>query len=339
MSRWQKQLDDHQVWNTLGEIRAHLGNSALDAEEDEAEEVKRLLDVVAQVESVLRVLNADFVPFDVLDSFNERLIEHVRNKTHEYSTSKKVSHLQNANDQMTSLLDDLGVLGALGAEPTQRIRSEFETRINEFIGQQNDLYSRQIIEMSNSMKEKTDSAIEEMDEILSGAKDKRDKILDLYEIVAGDSATSGYARNASEEGRLANIWRRCSVGFIVSTSAWLLCFILYTIFGGKGEISWSIYPLAISLTGVLLFGAVFSGQQSSRHRNNEQKFRRLALRVAAFEPFVASLDDDVKNELRKEIAATIFGGDDQSEADNDEISLPLSAYAEIAKIFERFTRK
>src|SRR5690606_18584207 len=50
---------------------------------------------------------------------------------------------------------------------------------------------------------------------------------------------------------------------------------------------WHTMLIAFSISGVLLWGAAYSAQQSTRHRNNEKRARWFALEVKAFDPFIS----------------------------------------------------
>ena len=175
----------------------------------------------------------------------------------------------------------------------------------------------------------------QLNEVLTFAEDKRQKILKLFEIVAIDSASAGYAKDASDEQKQADRWRVRSIRFIIANACWLFFLVIYTQFVMVGTIDWKIYPILFSLTGVLLYGAVYTAQQSARHRENERRNKWLALRVAAFEPFVSPLTQDQQNEMRKEIGAILFGESGTNESSDEDAPTTISAVADaVTKILK-----
>ena len=363
MSRWQKQLDEHHVWGIIDQIKEHLGVEVPFDDEELFVEKRRLVGVIDQIEAVLKGLDAETVPLVTLNSLHDGLL-HIEHETAIYTTTPSHMHLQAANNYVSQqLLSDLSVLRSLSGAVAQKdqlrgmkklsdefvesvskktkdlgesvgsVREDMDEQTEKVsqLGKSIDARSTQLDELMNSLQsEFTDK----MSGFIQEGEDTRDKILELRGVVAGAATTSGYEKDAIAEGKSASIWRICSIVFIVSTAAWLLSFILYAIKSG-GEIPWNIYLPVASLTGVLLYGAVYSGQQSARHRNSEQRYRQLALRVAAFEPFVSSLDDATKNELRKDIAASIFGSEIKDDVSNEDFPIPLSVLSEIMKILNR----
>ncbi|MDO6671611.1 hypothetical protein [Cobetia amphilecti] len=81
------------------------------------------------------------------------------------------------------------------------------------------------------------------------------------------------------------------------------------------DFPWYIMLIAFSISGVLLWGAAYSAQQSTKHRNNEKRARWFALEVKAFDPFISSLEPQQQQELKRQLAERIFG--QNSTADED----------------------
>jgi len=184
----------------------------------------------------------------------------------------------------------------------------------------------------------------EADKIIVDAKEKHKAILELYELTAGDSVGAGYLQNADVEKGQANLWRWISVAFILATAIWLGFTYYQTIYrepevvvstaqekttaiqadkeslpaivsaqaSSKGsDINWLRLIATLSLTGVFLFGAAYSSQQSNRHRTNERKARRFALEMKAFDPFINSLSTEVQNDLKQKLSEKLFGNHDE----------------------------
>jgi hypothetical protein len=191
----------------------------------------------------------------------------------------------------------------------------------------------------------------ELSNIIADSKSKHQSILDLYELTAGDSVGAAYIKSADDEKKQANSWRVVSIVFIVITVVWLLFSFFYNAegwnilgsspgvvvsqnaplqesneklfnvssakmdFSGNNHFPWHIMLIAFSISGVLLWGAAYSAQQSTKHRNNEKRARWFALEVKAFDPFISSLEAQQQQELKRQLAERIFG--QSSAADED----------------------
>ncbi|MDB2681316.1 hypothetical protein N9Z14_01825 [Opitutales bacterium] len=156
-------------------------------------------------------------------------------------------------------------------------------------------------------------------EHITDAENKHQRILELYELTATDSVGGGYMQNAKNEAKQANFWRWGTIIFIILTAAWTgVSYFLGPLTGDEsGTVLLGKVLKAFSVTGVLLFGAVYSAKQSNEHRQNEKRNRRFALEVKAIDPFIASLDDADQKALKKQLSEKLFGqGDNEAESDN-----------------------
>lgn len=148
------------------------------------------------------------------------------------------------------------------------------------------------------------------------AEEKHGRILELYELTATDSVGGGYMQNAENEMKQANFWRWATIVFIILTAAWTgISYFTGPIAGdetGAGLLGKVLK--AFSVTGVLLFGAVYSAKQSNTHRQNEKRNRRFALEVKAIDPFIASLEPTDQQALKRALSERLFG---RNENDHD----------------------
>jgi len=200
-------------------------------------------------------------------------------------------------------------------------------------------------ETTQAASEINDDFSSKMDAIIADSEKKHDSIIELYELTAADSVGGGYSKNANDEQEQANIWRRVSIGFILATAVWLGFTYSQTIeivpqlnlsttqekvekvqvgkeslpavenvqaSSEAADINWLRLIVTLSLTGVLLFGAAYSSQQSNRHRTNERKARRFALEMKAFDPFINSLSPEIQNDLKQKLSEKLFGNIDDS---------------------------
>lgn len=241
---------------------------------------------------------------------------------------------------------------------SQEARSQaFEKWRDEFSTEKNSKIDSVISNYSTSLDDKISSLDSHLESILEDSQRKHQSILDLYELTAGDSVGAGYIKNADTEKNQADTWRLVSVGFIILTIAWL--FFAYISNSPQSApfsaptmepisnnlaldepeetssqpvqsaqrvsstysepIPWYRMLVTISLSGIMLWGSAYSGQQSTKHRNNEKRMRWFALEVKAFDPFISSLEPDQQNELKKELSARIFGQFSESGEDGTRV--------------------
>ncbi|KHT61021.1 hypothetical protein RJ44_02010 [Alteromonas macleodii] len=189
----------------------------------------------------------------------------------------------------------------------------------------------------------------EISQILKNSKDKHQEIKELFLLASGDSISGGYSKFADKERLQSNIWRGIAVFFICLTAWWILSAYegikpttsnetVTTLepidLGNDSRASetetagdrpqvvktnpilfdWQRFLLSFSLTGVLLFGAGYAGQQSNRHRESESRMRWFALQIKALDPYINSLDSEDQKELKKALSEKFFNGAHDTEA-------------------------
>ncbi len=152
---------------------------------------------------------------------------------------------------------------------------------------------------------------EVISEYISTAEDKHKAILNLYELVAGDSVAGGYKKNADDEKSAADFWRWVTIIFILLTAGWTgYSYIIGSSIAPDGSLVIGQIVKGFAVTAVLLFGAVYSSQQSNTHRQNEKRTRWFALEVNAIDPFIASLNEEDRKALKNKLSERLFGQHD-----------------------------
>jgi len=75
----------------------------------------------------------------------------------------------------------------------------------------------------------------------------------------------------------------------------------------EGGINWPEVIATTSLTLVLLGTGGYAARQSGIHRETEQHMRWFALEVKAIDPFLASLPEEKRDELKNQLTQKLFG--------------------------------
>tara|TARA_Y100000590_G_scaffold470630_1_gene667169 strand:+ start:4791 stop:6062 length:1272 start_codon:yes stop_codon:yes gene_type:complete len=134
------------------------------------------------------------------------------------------------------------------------------------------------------------------------AKVKHDSILKLHGLVATDSMTAGYVKQANKEKTEADSWRNRAIQFIQLMIGW--SFLVFLVSLNTDSHTWYEMTRALPVTLMLLYGAIYSSRQSTLHRENEIRTRWFALEVSAIDPYLESMSnkaDDVKEEVSKKL--------------------------------------
>ena len=216
---------------------------------------------------------------------------------------------------------------------SQEKRLENYTNWKEKIESDIKVKNESLIEkLKNDVHVMQEATASQLETILSDATAKHQNILALYQLSSGDTISGGYAKTATDEDKSADTWRKVSIGFIVATVVWLIvayCQVTGISFGTAPPVdiitsvdksfNWQRFLVSFSLTGVLLFGAGYAGQQSNRHREEGKAARTFALQIKALDPFIHSLETEDQTELKKQLTPTFFAGYPNKEVIQDKV--------------------
>lgn len=150
-------------------------------------------------------------------------------------------------------------------------------------------------------------------DLLSEIGTHRSEAERLVGIISMTGMVGGYQRVANIERSAFVRWR---IGTVVSMVL-LSGFAIYTFFAAVSpEFQPGMFANRLFVTVTLAILAGYSAFQADRHRRAEIENRRMELELASFDPFLASLTDEERNELKKAVADRLFGrnlisGDDK----------------------------
>ncbi|TVP08643.1 hypothetical protein [Shewanella sp. MSW] len=268
--------------------------------------------------------------------------------------AKKLKSLSEEIEQKKTELSKLTSDWQNQFSSAQESRSQEFSKWRDAFASEKSKEMQEIIDKHDETLDSRDKELKtELDRVIKDSKSKHQSILDLYELTAGDSVGAAYIKSADDEKGQANRWRNVSVGFIGVTVIWLVFSFFYNSkawnsieatpnvltqeeskeknqsnkavsetasiqvnLSENSGFPWHTMLIAFSISGVLLWGAAYSAQQSTRHRNNEKRARWFALEVKAFDPFINSLELTQQQELKKQLAERIFGQNSTNEEDS-----------------------
>ncbi|MEY2170695.1 MULTISPECIES: hypothetical protein [unclassified Rhodanobacter] len=153
--------------------------------------------------------------------------------------------------------------------------------------------------------------------VLTDYEDQAGKVLGS---VVNTAQAGAYATYANEEKASANIYRRLAIGLMVVAATVLFLPELWHVgqLVGGYTVDWqkALYRLPFSL--VLFAPAVYLAKESSRHRNNEVLNRRRQHILTTIEPYLALLDPKKAEEVKTEVARSLFSDTMGTPAEKDE---------------------
>lgn len=206
-----------------------------------------------------------------------------------------------------------------------------------------DKAKRDLNQFFNEQRSHADDEQDKIKKYLKGIEqsstEAHKRILSLYNIVARDSVIGGYKSIADREYNSARDWRRLSVTSIALTIIWLICNLIWGAPSVEpSKLFWLQIGKSAVITTLLISFAIYASKQANLHRANEQKTRSFSLQVQAFDPFIASLPETERNELKKALSERIFG--DSKNGDDDKLLRDSSfqGLEQLAALIERIRK-
>ncbi|WP_036254512.1 hypothetical protein [Methylobacter sp. BBA5.1] len=141
---------------------------------------------------------------------------------------------------------------------------------------------------------------EEKINLLTESVTKADEIIGH---LAKTAVAGGYTEAAERERTSADKMRELAVIFFVMAA----CPMIYLLFEGNGlAIDWPHIASRVLLSVFLLAPATYLVRESSRHREQEITNRKKGMDLATIDPFLKSLPDEMRHNLKIELAKMAY---------------------------------
>lgn len=218
----------------------------------------------------------------------------------------------------------------------EEFRSAEEVRSGEFVGALDERRAAfdQFLEKSrNDSGEQRVQIEKDASSLLDQLIQKKSRAEALVHVIANTGMVGGYQRVANEERLVARLWE----GLAVISMGGLVGFAVYAFFSTlHDDFKWGVFLARafVALTFGILAG--YAARQAEKHHQVERRSRRVELELASIGPFLSELPEGERNEVKKRLAARLFGNtEDTGNAPkhlepNDEVLKGLLALAEHA---------
>jgi hypothetical protein len=232
---------------------------------------------------------------------------------------------RNASAQLEALGKDVGKVEARSsdanlaidklAERMTALEGQFQTQMSVFtqtFTQSEASRAERYDKWQEAQQTKSDDAFAELAKkyaaglvVLTDYEDQAGKVLGS---VVNTAQAGAYATYANEEKASANTYRRLAIALMCVAALVLFLPELWHVAQvvGSYTVDWqkALYRLPFSL--ILFAPAVYLAKESSRHRNNEVLNRRRQHILTTIEPYLALLDPQKAEEVKTEVAKSLF---------------------------------
>jgi hypothetical protein len=143
--------------------------------------------------------------------------------------------------------------------------------------------------------------------ILEDVQNRQKEVETLVGVIGSLGVTSGYQKTADRAQASMWVWQFVAVAAMAAVIAFAAYAFLPTL---KGEFHWSSFAARVFLTITIGVLAAYAATQADRFFNIERQNRRLALELAAIDPYIALLPVDEQQRFKLEIGRKSFGRED-----------------------------
>jgi len=204
-------------------------------------------------------------------------------------------------------------------------QTEAQKRLGDVIGD----YTKRLADQDSEFTKQRSAFVATANEKLSSLNDDYDqkakKILDevnkhrsdvekLVGVIGSLGVTSGYQTTANRARKSMWFWQ----GITVAAMCGVIYFAYHAFLPSvQGEFKWESFAARVFLTVTVGVLAAYAGAQADRFFHIEKSNRKLALELAAIDPFIALLPLDEQYKFKLEIGRRSFAQDETAPAKGD----------------------
>lgn len=187
-------------------------------------------------------------------------------------------------------------------ESQEQKKNQFETLVKTFEQTKNDIIAKYQAKLKSIEKE----GEKRSHEIISQINAQLDKAVEIVGTIVKTTMSGNYQIVASREYKNAWIMRGVAISAFLAMGG-MMIWAVSSMDLSKNGIDWSTFAFRISLGFAFLIPGIYCAKEASRHWNAERHNRRLALELAALDPFIVKLDEVKQKEIIEKKADEYFG--------------------------------
>jgi hypothetical protein len=165
----------------------------------------------------------------------------------------------------------------------------------------------------------------------------------VFGVVQNTIQAGAHKTYADNERKTANTYRYAAIFLMLSAVAILVLPEIIKFIRiediEKYFVDWDNLLKRLPISAVLFAPAFYLARESSKHRQNEFQNRRRELTLRTIDPYLALLKEETKkDELKGQIAQSIFGGNDNQPGVNSDASDVIAQVANLTNNLGKFIK-
>lgn len=158
----------------------------------------------------------------------------------------------------------------------------------------------------------------------------------LVGIISNTGMAYGFQANANKERDEANTWKNVAA---LSLIAWIFIGGIFFALTYDKDLTFAAVARQFLLSTPFVLLAGFAALQVNRHQKNERQMRQAELEIASIDPFLATLSDEDRNEVKREFANRYFGQKETEHKQEPSPSNLIELAGTLAKLAQELTKK
>lgn len=183
-------------------------------------------------------------------------------------------------------------------EADQKILSE---TIGATTTDQAEKFTQSQADQREAAAEQREAIAAEAKKLVADLEDRQQQATKMLESMSITTTTSFYGDYAKKERRAANGWAGATVGIGIGAVV-----LMVMLFQGESDLEWAALAVKLPIGLLLTVVAGFAASEARGHRTQERRARHKELLLSSFTPFVANLEQDEINRLRKELVTDVL---------------------------------
>ena len=164
-----------------------------------------------------------------------------------------------------------------------------------------------LAQQSSDYATRSQSADAEVAALLARLQEQEGRVLKLVEAMGTKGITANYSAIAKRELFAADVWRVITIAIFtggIGVAIWILEFFMKDGIGKLNPIEIAMrFGFALAITSP----ALYTARESARHRTTGDRARQAELELASLGPFIANLERDTQDSIRRGLVAMYFG--------------------------------
>jgi len=270
---------------------------------------------------------------NILTPSSSQYVESIRESvtTYKKSASQLIRRLEEEADTYVKQISELSNRIDESGKVVESQKGRLDTAIAEFQNQfsagedrrriQAEELTRQTKTAHATASEKLESELQRMiskiqsdsQENINHLIEKRKEAANLVQIISNIGVTGNYDKSADENKKSANIWRLVAITFM-----FLMAGVgIWTVWYAVTEFDWKLTAARMFATLVLAVPSFYAARESEKHRTSEEYNRKKELELSSIGPYLETLSDVKREEIRGTLANKFFGQNDISGEKHD----------------------